>query len=333
MAKHGQGFAVAAPSRATETHQVPRAPSRDGPSPLDPSRGPSPLDPSRGPSPLDPSSRPSPLDFHRPDGLNFFLASRKKVIYIALVLEKEPPLLAHRVAGLAASVHANARHHTARGGAVAALHAIILAAFARLLDQLAEMVELWRAGQLPACPPAPRRPATAATWNRARPAPRPVGIDAPGQRAPSVTPTASARAAAAKHVHDRALVTTATARRFPVVCRQAQSRPLPVRARPRPQGCAQARWIASTPAGLRLRPPDCACSLQKTSLIPNALARLFRYDYVTINGTGCSRGACPLSCIRLNPRPPSPPVPARASPQAHSAQSGRGRAACRSPQA
>ena len=33
MTKLGQGFAVAAQSRATGTHQVPSASSRDGPSP------------------------------------------------------------------------------------------------------------------------------------------------------------------------------------------------------------------------------------------------------------------------------------------------------------
>jgi len=136
------------------------------------------------------------------------------------MLEIHPPPLATRVAGIAADLRATADLHAAQAGALAALHALILAAFVRLFDRLADLVTLWQSGQLP--PPSRtqhRHPGSSAkadarsratTPNPARtrqtarcPSPsRPVdpcshqarslsprtAARAPGRRAPSVPP-------------------------------------------------------------------------------------------------------------------------------------------------
>lgn len=77
-------------------------------------------------------------------------------MYNSVMLENSP--LSERIAGIATAMRAEPRPQSAHVlfgagigtvGAVAALHALILAALAQLFDHLAQLVALWQAGQLP----------------------------------------------------------------------------------------------------------------------------------------------------------------------------------------
>lgn len=56
---------------------------------------------------------------------------------------------AAQLAALLAGIRAEADHHAAHAGLVATLHALILAALARLIGRFADLFALWRSGQLP----------------------------------------------------------------------------------------------------------------------------------------------------------------------------------------
>ena len=89
------------------------------------------------------------------------IAATHKVIYNTFMLETHP--LASHVASITGELRAQAATSAARAGVLAALHALLFAALVRLFDQLACMVDLWRAGQLPASAPATTRPRTPLT--------------------------------------------------------------------------------------------------------------------------------------------------------------------------
>jgi len=68
-------------------------------------------------------------------------------------------------------MRAQAADHAAQAGLMAALHALSLAALARIFARLGDMIDLWQSGQLPPCPaPAPRPLGTSA---HATPSPQP----------------------------------------------------------------------------------------------------------------------------------------------------------------
>ena len=80
----------------------------------------------------------------------FRLAAAKTVIYYGRVLDKKPLTFAPQVASIAADLRATADFHAAQAGLVAALHALILAALARLFTRLEDLVTLWQSGQFSA---------------------------------------------------------------------------------------------------------------------------------------------------------------------------------------
>ena len=84
-------------------------------------------------------ARRQKLSLHRP----------LKLIIILLMLLSTPSLLAQHVAGIHAELRAEADHHAAQAGVIAALHALILTALARLFARLDDLLALWQAGQLP----------------------------------------------------------------------------------------------------------------------------------------------------------------------------------------
>ena len=63
--------------------------------------------------------------------------------------------LAAQAGAIAAAIRAEASQRAAQAGMVAALHALILSALARLVTSLENLVQLWQAGLLPS----PRAPA------------------------------------------------------------------------------------------------------------------------------------------------------------------------------
>jgi len=67
-----------------------------------------------------------------------------------------------------AGIRADAAYHAAQAGLIAALHALILTALARLIARLDHIVTLWAAGQLPI--PAPAKPRTERTARPGTPA-------------------------------------------------------------------------------------------------------------------------------------------------------------------
>ena len=116
----------------------------------------------------------------------------------------QPPLLAEQVAAILARIHASVEDHHARPGLVAALHALILSAFARLFTRLETLVALWQAGQLPATAARPQAPMPAPrTQAASRPTPRHTK---PRQHTPKDRinpPTPAARLPRAKNSHGR----------------------------------------------------------------------------------------------------------------------------------
>jgi len=69
------------------------------------------------------------------------------------VLDHIPTPLAHHLTTITAELRAQANRATTEAGPIAALHALFLAALARLFNGLTELFSLWQAGQLaPALP-------------------------------------------------------------------------------------------------------------------------------------------------------------------------------------
>ena len=81
------------------------------------------------------------------------------------MLENSP--LTHQIAGLAAGIQTEADLRAAEAGAVAALHALILASLAHLLARLADMIGLWQSGLLPRLAPVPRAGGTVVAHSHA----------------------------------------------------------------------------------------------------------------------------------------------------------------------
>ena len=69
-----------------------------------------------------------------------------------------------QLAGISATLRADAAARACESGVIAALQALLLAALLRLVDRLQELVTLWAAGQLP--PPRPRAPRRALPYTR-----------------------------------------------------------------------------------------------------------------------------------------------------------------------
>lgn len=65
--------------------------------------------------------------------------------------------LAAQAGAIAAAIRAEASHQALKAGMVAALHALILSALARLVARLENLVQLWQAGLLPPHPATPAR--------------------------------------------------------------------------------------------------------------------------------------------------------------------------------
>ena len=115
--------------------------------------------------------------------------------------------LAAQAGAIAAAIRAEASHQARKAGMVAALHALILSALARLVASLENLVQLWQAGLLPPRPttpaqaaPIPRepRPRSAARHSHVRVTPR---ATAPRARVPAIILSPSPQAQAAKPRH------------------------------------------------------------------------------------------------------------------------------------
>ena len=106
--------------------------------------------------------------------------------------------LAAQAGAITAAICAEANQRAAQAGVVAALHALILAALARLFAGLENLLHLWQAGQLPASgATAPcRSPASAA-------APHPSRHAVPGLSRPCASAPRTTQPAAGQHDHAR----------------------------------------------------------------------------------------------------------------------------------
>lgn len=106
--------------------------------------------------------------------------------------------LAQHLAVILTDIRAGAAHQAARNGAVAALHALILAAFARLLTRFENLLTLWQSGQLaqpaPAQPPSTQHHTTAPQIRplRATTYPRRPARALPVTRHPAAQPATAA---------------------------------------------------------------------------------------------------------------------------------------------
>jgi len=119
-------------------------------------------------------------------------------------MQNQPTPLAPSAAGLLAALRAETDRQTADlsqgSGPVTSLHALIFACLARLLARLGDLLDLWRAGQLPpphaANPTGPRQPAKA---------PLPIARPRARRAAQHRTPTHANpdQRAPAAHVQDR----------------------------------------------------------------------------------------------------------------------------------
>ena len=98
--------------------------------------------------------------------------------------------LALHVAGLSAALRAEADHHAVQAGLVMALHALILAAPARIMARLENLIALWQAGQLPAPQPRTR---TAHTRTPPKPPETPLNPYAAASTAGTRNPERAAR--------------------------------------------------------------------------------------------------------------------------------------------
>ena len=111
------------------------------------------------------------------------------------MLENSP--LAQHLAVILTDIRAGAAHQAARNGAVAALHALILAALARLLARFENVLAHWQSGQLAPSVPAGPAPAHPPSTPRDTTAPqiRPLrSTTYPRRPAPAVLPAPGAPA-------------------------------------------------------------------------------------------------------------------------------------------
>ncbi len=84
------------------------------------------------------------------------------------MLDHIPTPLAHHLATITAELRAQANRATTDAGPIAALHALILAALARLFNGLTELFSLWQAGQLAPALPAHNGATTSRNHNHPR---------------------------------------------------------------------------------------------------------------------------------------------------------------------
>ena len=95
--------------------------------------------------------------------------------------------LAAQAGAIAAAIRAEASHQALKAGMVAALHALILSALARLVARLENLVQLWQAGLLPSHPATPASRATPPI------APHNSAPSVPGPREPRTSPASIVR--------------------------------------------------------------------------------------------------------------------------------------------
>ena len=115
--------------------------------------------------------------------------------------------LAAQVGAITAAIRAEANQRAAQAGVIAALHALIFAAFARMVAGLEKLIQLWQSGLLPqASATAPRHspPSAATTPHAHNGVSGPSGLRAsapattqPAATQPSASPDGHARRAAA----------------------------------------------------------------------------------------------------------------------------------------
>lgn len=104
--------------------------------------------------------------------------------------------LAAQAGAIAAAIRAEASHQAIKAGMVAALHALILSALARLVTSLENLLQLWQAGALPS--PA-SRPAT----------PRAAAIQAPDATTPPLRQARARHFSVTRQRHARSATSTA----------------------------------------------------------------------------------------------------------------------------